>query len=232
MHRIALWARCFAPRPRLVTGNAAMGALRALAALVVLCVAAIAVPTAGAIVGGTDQIAPGLAAPVAYIEIETPTGTAACTGTLISPTVVMTAAHCVYETSARENLLGIARPSDISVRVGSTNVLDASLGVAAGVIAVLPQPYYRWDGGRHFHDVALLALDRRMPQTPATLAEQTPAAGESLLIAGQRRRRRHRQLRITLRLRVLALVPRARVERARLHRSSARHRAGSLEHAA
>ena len=36
----------------------------------------------------------------------------------------MTAAHCVYEESNHGNLLGIARPSDISVRIGSANVLD------------------------------------------------------------------------------------------------------------
>ena len=98
----------------------------------------------------------------------------------------MTAAHCVYEKSKHGNLLGIARPSDVSVRVGSANVLDATLGAAAGVVAVLPQPHYRWDGGRHFHDVALLALDRALPQTPAALAEQAPTAGEPLLITGLR----------------------------------------------
>jgi prostatin (serine protease 8) len=145
---------------------------------------ALSAPTAEAMVGGTDQVSDGFAAPLAYIEIATPTGTGACSGTLISPTVVMTAAHCVYERSKRGNLLGIAHPSDISVRVGSRNVSDSSLGVAAGVVAVLPQPYFRWDGTRHFHDVALLALDRALAQTPATLAEQRPDAGKSLLIAG------------------------------------------------
>ena len=45
-------------------------------------------------------------------------------------------------------------------------------------MAVLPQPFYRWDGRRHDHDVALLALDRAMPQAPAALAEQQPDAGK------------------------------------------------------
>ena len=49
---------------------------------------------------------------------------------------------------------------------------------------MLPQPYYRWDGTRHNHDVALLALDRAMPQQPAALAEQRPDTGKQLLIAG------------------------------------------------
>ena len=72
----------------------------------------------------------------------------------------MTAAHCVYETTKHGNLLGIARPSAFAVRVGSRDVSNSSLGVGARVVAVLPQPYYRWDGNHHFHDIALLALDR------------------------------------------------------------------------
>jgi hypothetical protein len=96
----------------------------------------------------------------------------------------MTAAHCVYETTRHGNLLGIARPSAVTVRIGSRDVSNASLGVTAHVVAVLPQPYYRWDGTHHFHDVALLALDRSLPQAPARLAEQRPGAGKTLLIAG------------------------------------------------
>jgi secreted trypsin-like serine protease len=152
--------------------------------LVALAFLALA-PESGAVVGGTDQLSAGFASPLAFIEIDEPgNAVGTCTGTLISPTVVMTAAHCVYDTSKKGNLLGIAPPSSISVRVGSTNVSDVSLGVAAGVVAVLPQPYYRWDGSRHNHDVALLALDRTLPQQPAALAEQRPGAGKQLLIAG------------------------------------------------
>jgi Trypsin len=159
-------------------------ALRSLVTVSALLAVAVTAPTAGAVVGGTDQVSDDFAAPIAFVEVATPRGGVACTGTLISPTVVMTAAHCVYESSERGGPIGVANPSAVSVRVGSSNVSNAALGVAAGVVAVLPQPYYRWDGTRHFHDVALLALDRAMPQAPAVLAEQRPEAGKPLLIAG------------------------------------------------
>ncbi len=173
------------PEPRCHSLQAsAAGLIRRLAALPVLLALAIATPTAGAIVGGTADTDDSFAAPLAYIEITEPGGIGSCTGTLIAPSVVMTAAHCVYGTTRRGNLVGVSRPSEISVRVGSRNVSDPGLGIKTRVVAVLAQPYYRWDGRRHNHDVALLALDRAVPQTPAVLAEQRPDAGKSLLIAG------------------------------------------------
>ena len=158
--------------------------MRRLSIAVVGLVAAIVPTSAAAIINGTDQVSDGFASNIAYLELKGRGGTAACTGTLISSTVVMTAAHCVYDTTRSGNLIGVIAPSQISVRVGSRNVSDPALGVAAGVVAVLPQPYYRWDGTRHFHDIALLALDRAMPQIPAKLPEQHPDPGKPLLIAG------------------------------------------------
>ena len=141
-------------------------------------------PGAGAIVGGTDRVDDSVTASAAFIEILTTNGSQTCSGTLIAPNVVMTAAHCVYENTRAGALVGIAQPSDISVRVGSRDPSDVNLGTIAGVTAILPQPYYRWDGARHFHDVALLALDRSIPEAPAALAEQRPDVGKALLIAG------------------------------------------------
>jgi hypothetical protein len=165
-------------------GNGTQRSLRSLVALAVLSALAAWAPGAGAMVGGTTQFDPSFAAPLAYIDIAAHGGDEECSGTLIAPAVVMTAAHCVYDVTNGGRLLGIARPSDITVQVGSIDVSNPTLGVRTGVVAVLPQPYYRWDGTRHFHDIALLALDHALPQTPAALAEQRPAAGKQLLISG------------------------------------------------
>ena len=155
-----------------------------LAALTALAAPALWAPGAGAMVGGTTQLSAEFAAPIAYVAVAERGGEEECTGTLIAPAVVMTAAHCVYDVGKSGRLLGIAQPSDITVQVGSLDVSNPALGVRTGVVAVLPQPYYRWDGTRHFHDIALLALDRALPQTPAVLAEQRPGAGKELLISG------------------------------------------------
>ena len=165
-------------------GNRTQRALRPLAALAALAALALFAPAAGAMVGGTTQLSASFAAPLAYVAVAAHGGDEECTGTLIAPAVVMTAAHCVYDVGRSGRLFGIARPSDITVQVGSLDVSNPTLGVRTGVVAVLPQPYYRWDGTRHFHDIALLALDRALPQTPAALAEQRPGAGKELLISG------------------------------------------------
>ena len=59
------------------------------AVLGALIATAVVVPTAQAIVGGTDQTSDDFAAPLAYIEITEPSSTGTCSGTLISPTVVL-----------------------------------------------------------------------------------------------------------------------------------------------
>ena len=111
--------------------------------LVALLAATLTAAPAQAIVGGTDQVSEGLVAPLAFIQISEPTGLAGCSGTLIAPAVVMTAAHCVYETTKHGNLLGIARPSAFAVRVGSRDVSNSALGVGGArrggaAAAVLP----------------------------------------------------------------------------------------------
>ncbi len=161
-----------------------MRRLAFLAVLIGAAISALSASSAYGIVGGTDQLSDSFAAPIAYIELDGRDATFSCTGTLISPTVVMTAGHCVYDTTDSGNLIGIIAPDKIRVRVGARLLADPTQGTPAGVIAVLPQGAYRWDGRHRFHDIALLALDRAMTQTPARLPEQTPDPTKPLLIAG------------------------------------------------
>src|SRR4029077_20782770 len=115
--------------------NALTSLLVTLLAVCALALMSLAATPAEGIVGRTDQVSDQFTAPLAYIEISEPRGTGACTGTLIAPNVIMTAAHCVYETNRHGNLVGIARPANFRIRVGSRDVSNAALGVAAEVTA-------------------------------------------------------------------------------------------------
>ena len=140
---------------------------------------------AGAIVGGTDQTNDDFArAALAYIEINEPSYLVVLGHADLADCRDDRGALRLRHEQARQPP-AVARPSEITVRVGARNVSDPDLGVKAGVVAVLPQPAPTAGiGRRHSHDVALLALDRAMPHTPETSAEQRPGEGKSLLIAG------------------------------------------------
>ena len=69
------------------------------------------------------------------------------------------------------------------MRVGSRDPRErGARPVGADVVAVLPQPYYRWDGNHHFHDIALLGAppavgaDARGARRAASRAGQTAPA--------------------------------------------------------
>ena len=277
--------------------------------LLVLCalvVTALTAAPAGAIVGGTDQVSDEFTAPLAYVEISEPRGDGACTGTLISPTVVMTAAHCVYETNKRGNLLGIARPSAFRMRVGSRDPRTRRSASAPTWWRCCRSRTTAGTGSTTSTTSRCWRSAGRWSQTPAVLAEQHPGEGKPLLIAGygrssttdksgprrlrvaqidaadpgllpsrlgelrrllavlrhgrvqrshgagrdgllrgfgrpgvrlrehhgQRRGRGRHQLRRGFRLRGLALVPHARGQRARIHRSRAGDGSATVERVA
>lgn len=81
---------------------------------------------------------------------------ASCTGTLIAPRLVLTAAHCVAG----------RRPGDLDVRLGSTSSL-----VSLAEIRVHPG----YDPSSGERDVALLLLDRASAVAPLPLGQASPA---------------------------------------------------------
>ncbi len=119
---------------------------------------------ASAVVGGT-AVKPG-AIPFAA-AIGDAKGSYFCGGTLIAPTVVLTAAHCLTE---RRTAL-----TDLRVLVGSGN--------AAGVAGVYLHP--KFDGVSMRYDAALLLLDRAVTDVRTLpMAETSPLAGTTVTAAG------------------------------------------------
>lgn len=134
---------------------------------------------AGAIVGGKDTAA-GAYPAVTYVSIG---GSAACSGTLVAPTTVLTAGHCGsltgellatpigYPPSAIQVTIGAETPGGPGERIPVTSV-------------VIPPSYLNTQGS----DVTLLRLEHPATTQPVAIAgrgeESLWAAGTPALIVG------------------------------------------------
>ncbi|TQE35666.1 trypsin-like serine protease [Streptomyces ipomoeae] len=118
------------------------------------------------IIGGSEtaiSTAPWMVQ-LAYYNADTDTGYF-CGGTLVAPNKVLTAAHCTKD-------LDWVRHG--AVLAGTTDLYDDSTGSVAGVLRQWEHP--KWDADTIRNDVAVLTLDRPLPQKWLPLAASDDSA--------------------------------------------------------
>ncbi|MDO8210906.1 trypsin-like serine protease [Conexibacter sp. CPCC 206217] len=131
-------------------------------------------PKAGVSVVGGTQAQPGVLSSIVFVTSQTSADSAmACGGTVIAPTVVLTAAHCVVDART-----GSPRPArGIAVTSGRLVTAQAGSGQDLGATRVLVDPLF--DPATIRNDAALIFLTAPAAVAPMPLL----SAGEAALAA-------------------------------------------------
>lgn len=167
-------------RPRRLAGALALCAL----------LAALAVPLPAQAQGGASaSIVGGKAASIAdfpslaFIEAADKKSRFACTGTVIAPRVILTAAHCVEDLQGRG---GFTPTRDYAVATGATDPFDAGKDSVFRVLATHVFPDF--DPGNLHGDAAILVLEKPTAAPPIAIATSADSAlyegGATVQLAG------------------------------------------------
>ncbi len=116
---------------------------------------------------------------MAFIQRSTNAGSTDCSATVVSPSLVLTAAHCAINATTG----AVNPPGSYVVVTGSADLMNANLIQVSGVSKVLTDPAY--DAAKHDADAALLVLST--PTTAPSVALATSGlkqAGTAATIAG------------------------------------------------
>jgi secreted trypsin-like serine protease len=129
-------------------------------------IAAVATATAGAITFGEPDGTrhPNVGALVADWNEESPGPDQFCTGTLVSPTLLLTAAHCMFDW-----------PEGTDFWVTFSPTYDEGAAAPSGLVAVssftIHEGFAQPGGGGDAYDIAIVTLASAQSATPAELPE-------------------------------------------------------------
>jgi hypothetical protein len=137
--------------------------------------------TVGPRIGGGRPATPGEHPFIVHVGIDAPPGDFACTGSVISPQWILTAAHCITQADGSF----FPSPVFVTVTAGATDISTATpANRFAADLAVRPKDWLGWDNG-FAHDWALLHLTkpvnvRGLPLPPGPHPGEVPGVVATL----------------------------------------------------